>query len=250
MSIAPPPAGRLRGKVIVLVGAGQQPGRTIGNGRATAIRFAQEGAELILVDRDADALAATVADVEAEAAHAASVVVDVTADDAPDRVVGAAIDRYGRIDVLHNNVGIGAGDAPPHLLTDEVFDRIMDVNLRALWRICRAVIPPMRAQEYGVITNISSIASVAGTNIAAFRMSKVCQCRIGGSSAKLRVYFRHTSWPLFGRPRQLVTQRESAAIWTLSACRRTSQGSRKKPLPDGGWVWPRGVSQPLVTSRQ
>ena len=172
MSIAPSPAGRLRGKVIVLVGAGQQPGRTIGNGRATAIRFAREGAELILVDRDADALAATVADVEAEAAHAASVVVDVTADDAPDRVVGAAIDRYGRIDVLHNNVGIGAGDAPPHLLTDEVFDRIMDVNLRALWRTCRAVIPPMRAQEYGVITNISSIASVAGTNIAAYRMSK------------------------------------------------------------------------------
>ncbi len=163
--------GRLAGKVVIVVGAGQQPGRTIGNGRATAIRFAQEGAELILVDRDADALAATVADVEAEAAHAASVVADITADDAPARIVQAALDRYGRIDVLHNNVGIGAGDAPPHLLTDEAYDRIMDVNLRALWRLCRAVVPEMRVQESGVITNISSIASIAGTNIAAYRMS-------------------------------------------------------------------------------
>lgn len=165
-------SGRLAGKIAVIVGAGQQPGRTIGNGRATAIRFAQEGAELIVVDRDPAALAATVADIESEAAHAASVVVDITADDAPARVLQAALDRYGRIDVLHNNVGIGAGDAPPHLLTDEVFDRIIDVNLRATWRMCRAVIPAMRAQGSGVITNVSSIASVAGTNIAAYRMSK------------------------------------------------------------------------------
>jgi NAD(P)-dependent dehydrogenase (short-subunit alcohol dehydrogenase family) len=168
----PPSSGRLTGKVIVVVGAGQQPGQTIGNGRATSIRFAQEGAELILVDRDPDALAATVADVESEAAHAASVVVDITADDAPDRIVQAALDRYGRVDVLHNNVGIGAGDAPPHLLTDDAFDRIMDVNLRALWRMCRAVVPLMRVQASGAITNISSIASIAGTNIAAYRMSK------------------------------------------------------------------------------
>jgi NAD(P)-dependent dehydrogenase (short-subunit alcohol dehydrogenase family) len=162
----------LAGKVAVVVGAGQQAGRTIGNGRATAIRFAQEGAQLILVDRDPDALAATVADVERVGAHAASVVADITADDAPGRVVGAANDRYGRIDILHNNVGIGAGDAPPHLLDEDVFDRILDVNLRATWRMCKAVVSPMRAQGSGVITNVSSIASIAGTAIAAYRMSK------------------------------------------------------------------------------
>ncbi len=82
------------------------------------------------------------------------------------------LDAYGRIDVLHNNVGIGAGDAPPHRLSDEAFDRIMDVNLRALWRTCREAIPPMREQGSGVITNVSSIASVAGNLIAAYRMSK------------------------------------------------------------------------------
>jgi NAD(P)-dependent dehydrogenase (short-subunit alcohol dehydrogenase family) len=166
--------GRLAGKVCVIVGAGQQPGPTIGNGRATSIRFAQEGARLVLVDRDADALGQTVADVLAvdDAIEIESITIDITADEAPTSIVRAAIDAYGRIDVLHNNVGIGAGDAPPHRLSDDVFDRIMDVNLRALWRTCREVIPPMREQGSGVITNVSSIASVAGNVIAAYRMSK------------------------------------------------------------------------------
>jgi NAD(P)-dependent dehydrogenase (short-subunit alcohol dehydrogenase family) len=166
--------GRLAGKVCVIVGAGQQPGPTIGNGRATSIRFAQEGARLVLVDRDADALGQTVADVLAvdDAIEVESITIDITADEAPTSIVRAAIDAYGRIDVLHNNVGIGAGDAPPHRLSDDVFDRIMDVNLRALWRTCREVIPPMREQGSGVITNVSSIASVAGNMIAAYRMSK------------------------------------------------------------------------------
>jgi NAD(P)-dependent dehydrogenase (short-subunit alcohol dehydrogenase family) len=107
-----------------------------------------------------------------DAIEVESITIDITADEAPTSIVRAAIDAYGRIDVLHNNVGIGAGDAPPHRLSDDVFDRIMDVNLRALWRTCREVIPPMREQGSGVITNVSSIASVAGNVIAAYRMSK------------------------------------------------------------------------------
>lgn len=166
--------GRLHGKVCIVVGAGQQAGPTIGNGRATSIRFAQEGARLLLVDRDADAVAQTADDVRSgnPAADIVTVTADVTADDAPAIIVRAALDAYGRIDVLHNNVGIGAGDAPPHRLTDEVFDRIIDVNLRALWRTCREAVPPMREQQAGVITNVSSIASIAGNHIAAYRMSK------------------------------------------------------------------------------
>lgn len=165
-------SGRLQDKVAVIVGAGQQAGPTVGNGRATAIRFAAEGARLVLVDRDADAVDETLRDIVGTGAVAASLVVDITADDAPDLIVATAVANFGGIDILHNNVGIGAGDAPPHKLTDEVFDRIIDVNLRALWRTCRAVIPVMRQQHSGVITNISSIASVAGTHIAAYRMSK------------------------------------------------------------------------------
>ena len=167
-----PPSGRLADKVCIVVGAGQQEGQTIGNGRATSIRFAQEGARLVLVDRDTDALRQTADDVIAAGAEPVLVCVDVTDDDAPDTIISAALDVTGSIDVLHNNVGIGAGDAPPHLLTDDVFDRIIDVNLRAVWRLCKAAVLPMRAHHGGVITNVSSIASMAGTNLAAYRMSK------------------------------------------------------------------------------
>ena len=165
-------SGRLHEKVAVIVGAGQQRGQTIGNGRATAIRFAEEGARLLLVDRDAEALAETQRQVHDSQGVESHLVVDITADDAPRKIIEAALADFGRFDVLHNNVGIGAGDAPPHKLTDEAYDRIMDVNLRSLWRICRAAIPVMRQQESGVITNISSIASVAANHIAAYRMSK------------------------------------------------------------------------------
>jgi len=164
--------GRLDGRVCVIVGAGQQPGTTIGNGRATAIRFAEEGARLLLVDRDRDALAQTGHDVHEAGAVAERLELDITDDEAPAAIVAAAMDAYARFDVLHNNVGTGHGDAPPHRLADDVFDRIMDVNLRSLWRTCRAALPVMRAQGSGVITNISSIASIAANHVAAYRMSK------------------------------------------------------------------------------
>jgi NAD(P)-dependent dehydrogenase (short-subunit alcohol dehydrogenase family) len=163
---------RLQDKVAVIVGAGQQPGPTMGNGRATAVRFAEEGARLLLVDRDADALGETHREVVEAGAIATNLIVDITTDDAPDAIITAAVEAFGRIDVLHNNVGVGAGDAPPHKLTDDAYDRIMDINLRALWRTCRSAIPVMRGQSGGVITNISSIASVAANHIAAYRMSK------------------------------------------------------------------------------
>jgi NAD(P)-dependent dehydrogenase (short-subunit alcohol dehydrogenase family) len=164
--------GRLDGKVCVIVGAGQQLGATIGNGRATAIRFAQEGARLVLVDRVADAVARTAADVAGEGTDAVTHVVDVTDPAAPDDIIQLAREAFGRVDVVHNNVGIGAGDAPPHLLAEDVFDRIIEVNLKATWRLCKAAIPTMREQRSGVITNVSSIASIAGNAIAAYRMSK------------------------------------------------------------------------------
>ena len=167
-----PHQGRLHDRVCVVVGAGQTPGETIGNGRATSIRFAQEGARLVLVDRDADALEETADDVREAGVDAILVHTDITDDEAPDLILAATLDAYANIDVLHNNVGVGAGDAPPHLLDDDVFDRIMDVNLRAVWRLCKAAVPPMRAHHGGVITNVSSIASIAGTNLAAYRMSK------------------------------------------------------------------------------
>ena len=100
-------SNRLQNKICVVVGAGQQAGATIGNGRATSIRFAQEGARLVLVDRDPTALDQTVTDVRAAGAECIEILVDITADEAPGSIVDAATAAFGRLDVLHNNVGIG-----------------------------------------------------------------------------------------------------------------------------------------------
>ena len=169
--------GRLEGRVAIVVGAGQTRGETIGNGRAVAITFAREGAHLVLVDRDADSLAATaemIADEPGLDVDAPTqVVADIDTDDGPDRIVAAALDVHGRIDILHNNVGIGMGDGPPHHLTDDAYDRIMDVNLRALWRTCRAAVPALRASGNGAIVNVSSLASIAAAgNLTAYKVSK------------------------------------------------------------------------------
>lgn len=163
-------AGRLEGRVAVVVGAGQTPGETVGNGRATAITFAREGARVVLVDRHADRLEQVAAEIDGDCA---SVVADVAADDGPARIVQAALDAFGGIDVLHNNVGIGAGDGPPHRLDDDAYDRIMDVNLRAMWRTCKAATPALRASGRGVITNVSSLAAIADArNLTAYKLSK------------------------------------------------------------------------------
>ena len=172
--------GRLAGRTAVVVGAGQTPGQTIGNGRAVAITFAREGARLVLVDRRRDRADET-ADLAATAAREAGhdlpspvvVAADIASDDGPAAVVAAAVAAFGGFDVLHNNVGIGMGDGPPHHLTDDGFDRIMDVNLRAMWRTCREAVPVLRAQERSAIVNVSSLASIgAAQNQTAYKVSK------------------------------------------------------------------------------
>lgn len=168
--------GSLQGRTAVIVGAGQTPGRNIGNGRATAITFAREGASLLLVDRDEAGVAETASMARAEAPDDARIeyfVADITSDDGPDALVASAVDTFGGFDILHNNVGIGQGDAPPHRLTDDAYDRIMDVNLRALWRTCRAAVPVLRRSEHGAIVNVSSLAAIASAGwITAYKISK------------------------------------------------------------------------------
>ena len=101
------------------------------------------------------------------------VAADISSDDGPDIVVDAAVEAFGGIDILHNNVGIGMGDGPPHRLTDDAYDRIMDINLRTLWRMCRAAIPTLRQSDHGAIVNVSSLAAIASaTNLTAYKISK------------------------------------------------------------------------------
>jgi Dehydrogenases with different specificities (related to short-chain alcohol dehydrogenases) len=166
---------RLAGKTAIVVGAGQTAGTTIGNGRATAILFAREGARVLLVDRDNDSVQETLGLIEQETPGAASAFVANIVDEAAcAQVVGRAVELFdGRIDVLHNNVGIGAGDAGPTSLDATAWDRIVDTNLKAMWLTCKHVVPVMREQHGGAIVNISSIAAVAGVgNLTAYKISK------------------------------------------------------------------------------
>ena len=164
---------RLAGKTAVVIGAGQTPGATIGNGRATALRFAQEGARLFLVDRDEASVEETRGMVLDAGGRADVFVADIALPGGAAAVAENAASILGRIDILHNNVGIGMGDGTPTRLTEEAWDRIFDVNLKAMWLTCKHVVPIMREQKSGSIICVSSIASIcAAGHITAYKVSK------------------------------------------------------------------------------
>lgn len=164
---------RLAGKTAIVVGAGQTPGETIGNGRAAAIRFAQEGAHVLLVDRDEESVEATRSMIIEGGGRAEVIVADIAEEGTAANLSREAVGVLGRIDILHNNVGIGMGDNTPTKLTEDVWDRIFDVNLKAMWMTCKNVIPVMREQKSGSIVCISSLAAVAAAgHITAYKISK------------------------------------------------------------------------------
>jgi NAD(P)-dependent dehydrogenase (short-subunit alcohol dehydrogenase family) len=152
---------RLADKIAIVVGAGQSPGEGMGNGRATALRFAQEGARVLAVDRSLASADETAAMVAKEGGECVAFEADVTKTATLAAAIDAAQRRWGRIDILHNNVGVSlaGGDAPLLELSEEVFDRICAINLRGTIMACKHVLPIMRAQKSGVIINISSVAA-------------------------------------------------------------------------------------------
>ena len=152
---------RLKDRVAIVVGAGQSPGEGTGNGRATAITFAREGAKVLCVDHHLESAQETVELIARNQGTAAAFRADVTRDAELMGMVADAHARWGRVDILHNNVGvsIAGGDAMLLDLTDENFDRVVAINLRGTIMACKHVIPIMRAQKSGAIVNISSMAA-------------------------------------------------------------------------------------------
>jgi NAD(P)-dependent dehydrogenase (short-subunit alcohol dehydrogenase family) len=163
---------RLERKVAIVVGAGQTPGETIGNGRATAIVFAREGARVFLVDRDLKSARETERMIADEGGTAVVFEADASREADCEAMAQACISEFGRIDVLHNNVGIGMGDAGPTHLSEENWQRIIDVNLKSVFLTSKHVLPVMREQGSGVIINISSIAAVCSVGMLAYKTSK------------------------------------------------------------------------------
>ena len=149
---------RLKGKVAMVVGAGSI-GPGWGNGKATAVLFAREGAHVIAVDVKREAVEETVGIIRGEGNRGEAQVADVTQAGDVERVVSACIATHGRIDILHNNVGIvevGGATAT----SDESWDRVVDANLTSMFLTCKAVLPHMERQGQGAIVNISSISGI------------------------------------------------------------------------------------------
>ncbi|MHB8576556.1 MAG: SDR family NAD(P)-dependent oxidoreductase [Dehalococcoidia bacterium] len=168
-------AGRVDGKVALIMGGGQTPGETIGNGRATALLLAREGARVMVIDRALATAEETAALITGEGGEAAAFAADVVEEEQVRAAIEACVARFGRIDLLHNNVGasLALGDAPATELTVEAFDRIIAVNLRGMWLACKHALPRMRSQNSGSIVNISSMAARSAYPYVGYKTTKV-----------------------------------------------------------------------------
>jgi NAD(P)-dependent dehydrogenase (short-subunit alcohol dehydrogenase family) len=154
-------SGRVQDRVAIVFGGGSV-GEGWGNGKAAAVTYAREGAKVVVVDRNADAAEETRRIIAEEGNDAIAVAADVTRFEDIETAVGRNVERYGRIDILHNNVGITAPGGPVEA-SEESWDRVMDVNLKSVFFTCKAVLPIMEKQRAGAIVNISSIASIRWT---------------------------------------------------------------------------------------
>ncbi|HLW61087.1 MAG TPA: SDR family oxidoreductase [bacterium] len=151
-------SGRLAGKVAVVTGAGSR-GEGIGNGKAAAILFAREGAAVVCADQIVSRADETVAAIVAEGRTASSFACDVSHREGCQQLAATAVERYGRLDILQNNVGIPSNQSLEDI-TEEAWDHIMGVNVRSMVLAAQAVVPHMLVGKSGSIINISSIAGV------------------------------------------------------------------------------------------
>jgi NAD(P)-dependent dehydrogenase (short-subunit alcohol dehydrogenase family) len=156
--------GRLQGKVALVTGAGSV-GPGWGNGRAIAVRFAQEGARVFAVDRDSERMAETVRLVQEAKGEIVTATCDVTNSDSVAAMVTACLGRFGRIDVLVNNVGGSAAGGPVEM-SEEVWNAQLDHNLKSVFLTCKHVLPAMERQGGGAIVNIASTSGIRWTGSA------------------------------------------------------------------------------------
>jgi 3-oxoacyl-[acyl-carrier protein] reductase len=161
---------RLKDNVAIITGAGQ------GIGLATAVKFASEGAKVAVCDINRKSVDHAVRLVAESAAETVGFVVDVTDKESIGRMVEGVMAKWGRIDTLVNNAGI-VEDAQFRKMTDEQFDRVIDVNLKGVYNCTRAVVDIMLAQSSGCILNASSIVGLYGnfgqTNYAATKFGVI-----------------------------------------------------------------------------
>lgn len=152
--------GRLSGKVAIIAGAAST-GPGIGIGKATSILFAREGAELLLVNRSENKALELCNAIRKEGGKCSVFSGDLTQEDDVERMVETVMERYGRLDVLYNNAGIGAPGTVVNV-TSEIWDNTMNINLKATMLSCKHSIPKMLVSDGGSIINVSTLGAVQG----------------------------------------------------------------------------------------
>jgi NAD(P)-dependent dehydrogenase (short-subunit alcohol dehydrogenase family) len=165
---------RLKDRVAIVVGAGQSPGEGMGNGRATALTFAREGALVLCVDQNMTSAQETVELIGAQGGTAVAFKADVTKNAELAAMTADALARWGRIDILHNNVGVSlaGGDAELLDFTEEALERCVAINLKSCIFAAKHVVPAMRQQMSGAIINISSMAAITTYPYVAYKATK------------------------------------------------------------------------------
>jgi len=161
---------RLHGKVAIVSGAGSR-GPGMGNGKATAILFAREGAKVVAADLNLDAAEETVAIIESEGGEAMAYQADVTKEPEAKGLVDATVAKYGKLDILFNNVGIGLGGLGLGV-TSEDWDTVMRVNLKSVLFMCKYAVPRMIESGGGAIVNNASMAAFYAHPMYVYSVSK------------------------------------------------------------------------------
>lgn len=181
----------LEDKVAIVVGGGQTPGETIGNGRATAVQFAREGARVLVADRDLASAEETLDLIANEGGEALACQADVRHEPDIEAMVGTAIDAWGKIDILHNNVGVSiAGhDARIEDMTPDSYNLLVEINLRAMVLTTKHVLPTMREAGAGVIINISSMAARKAYPLVGYKTTKAAVVALTEQTAALNARY-------------------------------------------------------------
>ena len=163
-------SGRLAGKIAIVTGAGSR-GPGLGNGKATAILFAREGAKVLCADQAKERAEETVGVIRGEGGEASAFVADVTHAAECEAMVRSAVERWGGLDILHNNVGIESRKDLLETPEDE-WDRVIAVDLKSMFLATRAAVPAMVSRGRGAVVCVSSIAALRGHGRTAYATAK------------------------------------------------------------------------------
>ncbi|NDZ18856.1 3-oxoacyl-ACP reductase [Variovorax sp. WS11] len=231
---------RVEGKVAVVFGGGQSAGEGIGNGRAACIRFAREGARVLVVNRGIDSAEETAQIIRDEGGEAFAFTADVTREDEIIAALVEAVRRWGSLDILHNNVGVSlaAGDGELVEISADVLDHQYRVNFRGIALACKHALPIMRQQRSGAIVNISSAAAVGLSPFAGYKAAKAAVNalteQLALENAKYGIRINAIMPGLIATPMAVGTRSRN---WNRSAADLIAERSAKVPLGKAGTSW-------------